>query len=136
MGKKKQVFITDILSFDEDKFKAHVRKRKKEKLINSEEDYIRIIKDVIYNFDRAFEVKRKRNKDQYNLFVSETGWVVLFSINDFIIHSCLKLYKGLTPDTFLEFMKEANNTILSYKEVDYENYEFQRIIKAIQSDTR
>ena len=82
------------------------------------------------------EKEKKRNKDQYNLFVSETGWVVLFSINDFVIHSCLKMYDGFTPDNFLQFMKNSDKTLLSYNEVDYENYEFQRIIRKIQDDIR
>jgi len=131
----KEVISIGSLYFDKYKFKKHLKKRKLNG-INTEDEYIGKIKEVILNFDRAFEVKRKRNKDQYNLFISKTGWVVLFSINDFMIHSCLKLYDDFTIEEFLRFMKNSDKALLSYKEVNYENYEFQRIIRKIQDSIK
>jgi len=131
----KEVVTIGCLYFDKHKFKKHLKRRKSDGM-NTENQYIKKIKDIVLNFDRVFEVKRKRNKDQYNLFVSKTGWVVLFSINDFMIHSCLKMYEGFTPDDFLQFMKDSDKALLSYKEVDYENDEFQRIIRKIQKDIK
>ena len=80
MGKKKQVFITKLLHFDEGKFKNHIKKRKKEKLINDEDDYIKMIEDVLYNFDRVFYIEKTRNNDQLSFIKSKSGWLLGFTI--------------------------------------------------------
>ena len=132
MGKKKQVFITKLLHFDEDKFKNHIKKRKKEKLINDEDDYIKMIEDVLYNFDRVFYIEKTRNNDQLSFIKSKSGWLLGFTIKDFKIHTCLKIHDFFTVEEFLEHIKNSKKDILEYREVNYEESEFQRIIKRVQ----
>jgi len=132
MGSKKQVFITKLLHFDEDKFESHIKKRKSEKLIENEADYIEIIEDVLYNFDRVFYIAKTRNNDQLSFIKSKSGWLLGFTIKDFKIHTCLKIHDFFTIEEYLEHLKKSKKDIETYKEVNYEKSEFQRIIKRVQ----
>lgn len=51
---KKTVNIGELLYFDEDKFKTHIKKRLHEEVISDEAHYIKIIRDVIINHERLF----------------------------------------------------------------------------------
>ena len=54
MGKKKLFYITDLLYFDEDKFKTHLKKRRKEGVLKTEKEYINKILDILINHERLF----------------------------------------------------------------------------------
>ena len=46
---KKQMFITDLLYWDANKFKTHLEKRKKENLVEDKEEYVEVILDILMN---------------------------------------------------------------------------------------
>ncbi len=136
MGSKKQIFITKLLHFDEDKFKSHVRKRKKEKLIKNENDYIKIIEDIIYNFDKIFYILKTRNNEQIILIRNKSGWLLAFGIKDFKINTCLKIHDFFTVKEYMEHMKKTKKDIIEYNEVNYEESKFQGIIERIREKTK
>lgn len=57
----KEVIKIGSLFFDKYKFKKHLKKRKSDGM-DTEEQYIKKIKEIVLNFDRAFEIKRKRGR--------------------------------------------------------------------------
>jgi len=130
--KKSQIFITKLLYFDHDKFKSHVRKRKKYNGIGTSKEYQEIIKDIVLNFKKAYEIKKENDRDQLTL-VRKDDWLLIFSKTNFRIYTCMKLddrYDHI--EEFLQDMKKIKKDIIDFKEVDYENSKFKRIIKEIQ----
>lgn len=132
MSRKKQVYITTLLHFDEDKFKAHVKKRKKYNDIGTSKEYQETIKDIIFNFDKAYEITKNRGDDQL-LLIRTSDWLLIFSKINFRINTCMKLddrYDSI--EEFLQDIKRIKKDIIDFNEVDYENSKFKRIIEKIQ----
>ena len=132
MSRKKQVYITELLYFDEDKFKSHLKKRKKYNGINTAKQYDEMIKNIVFNYDKAYEVTKNRGEDQL-LLIRTSDWLLIFSKISFRINTCMKLddrYDNV--DEFLIDMKNSKKNTLTFKEVNYEDSEFKRIIEKIQ----
>jgi len=132
MGRKKQIYITRFLYFDEDKFKSHLKKRKRYNGISTAEQYNEIIRDIILNYDKVYEIIRNRGDDQL-LLVKTSNWLLIFSKISFRISTCMKIAKRYNDvEEFLIDIKNSKKDILTFKEVNYEDSEFRRIIKRIQ----
>jgi len=132
MSRKKQIYITELLYFDEDKFKSHLKKRKKYNGISTAKQYDEMIKDIILNYDKAYEIIKNRGEDQL-LLIRASDWLLIFSKISFRINTCMKLddrYDNV--EEFLIDMKNVKKDTLTFKEVNYEDFEFKRIIEKIQ----
>jgi len=132
MTKKNQIFITDLLFFDEGKFRTHFKKRRKDDGIKTEKEYLDIIKNIVLNFDKAYEIIHHVNDNQL-LLVNIDDWLLIFSKINFRINTCMRLddrYENV--EEFLNDIIPKKKDINYFKEVDYDDSKFKRIIEKIQ----
>ena len=120
------------LYFDENKFKTHVKKRKKQGLIDNELEYIEKIKEIVLNYNKVF-ITRDTNKEKF-ILIKLDNWLLIFDEN-YRISTCYKLTKFDTIEDMLDEYKKFKK-IETYMEVTDENSSYKRIIKGIQDRIR
>ena len=130
---KKQMFITDLLYWDANKFKTHLEKRKKENLVEDKEDYVELILDILMNHERLF-ITEDSYREKFLLLRLE-DWLLIFD-ESYKISTAFKINKNRYEkiEDLLEDMKSINK-IKKYMEVKDERSIYKRIIKRLQDRT-
>jgi hypothetical protein len=128
---KKTVNIGELLYFDEDKFKTHIKKRLYEEVISDENHYIKIIRDVIINHERLF-ITEDSYQEKF-LLLRKGEWILVFN-KSFRIYTCFMLDDFDSIEELLDYYIHTNK-INSYMEVKDENSTYKRIIRQVQKRT-
>jgi len=130
---KKQMFITDLLYWDANKFKTHLEKRKKENLVEDKEEYVEVILDILMNYERLF-ITEDSYREKFLLLRLE-DWLLIFD-ESYKISTTFKINKNRYEkiEDLLEDMKSINK-IKKYMEVKDERSIYKRIIKRLQDRT-
>ncbi len=128
---KDTVNIGELLYFDKDKFNTHVLKRKYEGLVETPENYIDIIQDIVLNYERLFITED--NYQEKFLLLRKGKWVLLFN-KSFRIYTCFLLTDFEIIEELLDYYVHTK-VISKYMEVKDENSAYKRIIKEIQKRT-
>jgi len=104
---KKQMFITDLLYWDANKFKTHLEKRKKENLVEDKEDYVELILDILMNHERLF-ITEDSYREKFLLLRLE-DWLLIFD-ESYKISTAFKINKNRYEkiEDLLEDMKSIN----------------------------
>ncbi len=130
MSKKKQIFITELLYFNEDKFKTHLKKRINEGVVKDKDEYIKIILDILNNHERLFI-----GEDNYNqkyLLLRKDNWILSLEENR-RISTAFKINEE-RYSSVIDFLEQAviDKVYIKYWEVKDERSEYKRFIKGLQ----
>lgn len=129
MSKKKQIFITELLYFNEDKFKTHLKKRINEGVVKDKDEYIKIILDILNNYERLFIVTNSYRKKYLLLRTDE--WLLIFD-EEYRVSTAYQIHKKYAcVENLLEQMVN-DKLILKYWEVKDERSKYKRFVKRLQ----
>ena len=133
MSKKKLVYITELLYFDNAKFKRHLKKRQFEEVLQTEQEYIDIMLDILINHERLFITEDNYRKKYVLLRLNE--WLLIFD-EEYRIFSAFKIKEERfsSVEELLDSMI-IDKAFNKYWEVKDERSEYKRFVERIQKRT-